>query len=344
LFSWSGPHTRNTTATGIRYFAIDSGITNVVGFNQESGGDYGDWESPSCPQPHARVQNAFGCLGSAPSVELSSAEGVNLDVIGYDLVPAAPGLPDLANISTRAKVETGDSVLIGGFIISGSSAKPVLLRALGPSLPLAGTLANPSLQLYSGNVLVSSNDNWRGTQEAEIIATGIPPTKDLESAIVATLDPGAYTVIVKGAGAAGGSGIAVVEVYDLDQTTDSTLANISTRGVVGTGQNVLIGGFIIQNGISATVVVRALGPSLPISGALADPTLELHDGNGSLLASNDNWKEEQEIGLMNTGLAPTNDSESAIVSTLPPGPYTAIVQGKNGPAGVGLVEVYELAD
>ena len=340
LFSWSGPHTRNTTAIGIRYFALDLGITKIVGFNQQSDGDFGDWDSPPCPQPHPRVQNAFGCRGAAPNISVSSPEGVNLDVIGYDLVPATAGPPHLANISTRAEVETGDSVLIGGFIISGSSPKQVLLRALGPSLSLAGTLADPSLQLYSGNTLMASNNNWRTTQEAEIIATGIPPTKDFESAIVATLDPGAYTTIVKGAG--GGSGIAVVEAYDLDQTADSTLANISTRGVVATGLNVLIGGFIIQDGISGRVVVRALGPSLPISNAVADPTLELHDANGILLASNDNWKDEQEAGLVATGLEPTNDNEAAIVSTLPPGPYTAIVQGKNGVGGVGLVEVYEL--
>ncbi len=286
------------------------------------------------------MQNAFGCRGSAPSVSVASPEGVNLDVIGYDLVPATADPPRLANISTRAEVETGDSVLIGGFIISGSSPKQVLLRALGPSLSLAGTLGNPSLQLYSGNTLIASNDNWRTTQEAEIIATGIAPTKDFESAIVATLNPGAYTAIVKGA--AGGSGIALVEVYDLDETADSTLANISTRGVVGIGLNVLIGGFIIQDGISARVVVRALGPSLPLSGALADPTLELHDASGALVVSNDNWKDEQEPDLVATGLEPTNDSEAAIVSTLPPGPYTAIVQGKNGVGGVGLVEVYEL--
>ena len=144
-----------------------------------------------------------------------------------------------------------------------------------------------------------------------------------------------YTTIVKGAG--GGSGIAVVEVYDLDQTADSTLANISTRGAVGIGLNVLIGGFIIQDGISGRVVVRALGPSLPITGALADPTLELHDTNGTLLVSNDNWRDEQEPGLVATGLAPTNDSEAAIVSTLPPGPYTAIVQAKkwSGRSGTG---------
>ncbi len=340
LFSWSGPHTRNTTATGPRYLAIDPGITKVVGFNLQSDGDSGDWESPSCPQPNPRVQNAFGCRGSAPSVSVASPEGVNLDVIGYDLVPATADPPRLANISTRAEVETGDSVLIGGFIISGSSPKQVLLRALGPSLSLAGTLGNPSLQLYSGNTLIASNDNWRTTQEAEIIATGIAPTKDFESAIVATLNPGAYTAIVKGA--AGGSGIALVEVYDLDETADSTLANISTRGVVGIGLNVLIGGFIIQDGISARVVVRALGPSLPLSGALADPALELHDASGALVVSNDNWKDEQEPDLIATGLEPTNDSEAAIVSTLPPGPYTAIVQGKNGVSGVGLVEVYEL--
>ena len=174
----------------------------------------------------------------------------------------------------------------------------------------------------------------------QIIATGVAPTDDAESAIVMTLDPGTYTAIVRGAH--GGTGIGLVEAYDLDQSVDSKLANISTRGLVQTGDNVLIGGFIVLGQSPANTILRALGPSLSISGALADPTLELHDGNGTLLMSNDDWKTDQESEIIATGIAPTKAVESAIVATLAPGNYTAIVRGKNNTTGIGLVEVYQL--
>lgn len=255
-------------------------------------------------------------------------------------------VPTLANISTRLRVETGDNALIGGFIITGTQPKRIIVRALGPSLPLAGALANPVLELRDGSgVLIRSNDDWRiGGQEAEIIATTIPPGNDLESAIVATLpaNNSPYTAIMRGEN--DGTGIGVVEAYDLDQTVDSKLANISTRGLVQTGDNVLIGGFIVLGQNPLRVIVRAIGPSLPVPGALADPTLELRDGNGALVAANDDWRdnpiEESEINA--TGIPPSNDLESAIVRNLTPGPFTAIVRGANNMTGVAVVEAYGL--
>ncbi|MGH8094066.1 MAG: SGNH/GDSL hydrolase family protein [Chthoniobacterales bacterium] len=252
------------------------------------------------------------------------------------------------NLSARLAVGTGDNVLIGGLIITGSEPKPVLVRGLGPSLAVNGTslsntLADPTLELYQGGTLIMSNDNWKDSQESAIEATGIPPTNDLESAIVATLAPGTYTVVVSGKN--DGTGIGLVEAYDLDPAARSTLANTSTRGLVQTGDNVLIGGFIVGNGGSDTVVVRAIGPSLAAAGVtnpLADPTLDLYDGNGVLILSDDNWRDSQEALIQSTGLAPTNAAESAIIRSLTPGNYTAVVRGKDGATGVALVEVYNL--
>ena len=193
--------------------------------------------------------------------------------------------------------------------------------------------------------MISSNDNWRiGGQEAEIIATGIPPTDDLESAIVANLSANgsAYTAIVRGLD--NGTGIGVVEVYDLDQTVDSKLANISTRGFVQTGDDVLIGGLIVLGQNPLRVIVRAIGPSLPFSGALADPTLDLHDSNGALIASCNDWRDEpaQESEIIATGIPPSDDLESAIVRTITPGSYTAIVRGVNNTTGIAVFEAYDL--
>ena len=255
------------------------------------------------------------------------------------------GPSTLGNISTRLRVETGDNVLIGGFIITGTQSKRIIVRAIGPSLPLAGALADPILELRnSDGGLIMSNDNWRtGGQEAEISATGIPPSNELESAIVASLaaNSSAYTAIVRGV--SNGTGIGVVEAYDLDQTVDSKLANISTRGFVQTGDNVLIGGLIVLGQSPLRVIVRAIGPSLPLSGALGDPTLDLYDGNGTLIASNDNWRVGgQEAEIIATGIPPSNDLESAIVRNLAPGPYTAIVRGLNNTTGIAVVEAYGL--
>jgi hypothetical protein len=343
LFSWSAPGTRNITSTGSRYFSIDSGNTDIVGFNQSSNGDSGDWLSASCPQADPYVQNAFSCAGQSSDVTVSSPEGINLDVIGYNLTGGGSTPSILANISTRLRVETGENVLIGGFIITGTQPKKVIVRAIGPSLPLSGVLADPVLELRdSGGALIASNDNWRSTQQAEIIATTIPPTNDLESAIVATLpaNNSRYTAIVRGVNDV--TGIGVVEAYDLDRAVDSKLGNISTRGLVQTDNNVMIGGLIVLGQNPLRVIVRAIGPSLPVAGALGDPTLELRDGNGGLLAANDNWRSDQEAEINATGIPPSNDLESAIVRDLTPGNYTAIVRGVGNTTGVALVEAYGL--
>jgi hypothetical protein len=252
----------------------------------------------------------------------------------------------LLNISTRLRVQTGDNVLIGGFIVTGAGPKRVILRGIGPSLSgqgLTGVLPDPTLELH-GAVSIN-NDNWRDTQEAEIQATGIPPSNDLESAIVASLEPGAYTAIL--AGKENTTGIGLVEVYDLDQPAGSKLSNISTRGFVETGDNVMIGGFITgpANTGATTVLIRAIGPSLGSSGiqdSLQDPTLELHDGSGALIAMNDNWRDTQEAEIIATEIPPTDDRESAILQTLAPGNYTAIVRGNANTTGVALVEVYNI--
>jgi PKD repeat protein len=253
----------------------------------------------------------------------------------------------LLNISTRTGVQTGDSVLIGGIIITGTEPKKVLIRGIGPSLSsfFSSALADPTLELYQGSTLLVMNDNWKTDQQAAIEATGIPPSNDLESAIVRTLTPGGYTAILRGKGDT--TGIGAVEAYDLDQSVNSRLTNISTRGFVETGDNVMIGGLIIgpSDGGSATVVARALGPSLSnvgISGALQDPTLDLVNSDGVVIRSNNNWRESQQAQIIATGLQPSDDSESALVETLLPGSYTAIVRGVGSTTGVGLVEVYHL--
>lgn len=253
-------------------------------------------------------------------------------------------MPGLLNISTRMQVLAGDQVLIGGFIITGTDPKMVILRAIGPSLTdfgVDGALADPVLELRAldGSV-IATNDNWT-TDRAAIEATGLQPSKDLESAIVATLDPGAYTAIVSGVN--GTTGVGLVESYDLDAAAASDLANISTRGFVATESNVMIGGFIL--GSDTNVLIRAIGPSLTdfgVAGALADPTLELRDVQGTLISSNDNWKEPNETEIAATGLQPGMEEESAILETLPAGAYTAIVAGAGATTGVGLVEVYRL--
>jgi hypothetical protein len=255
----------------------------------------------------------------------------------------------LLNISTRALVQTADQVLIGGFIISGTDAKEVIIRALGPSLTdlgVPGALADPVLELFDASgTTIARNDNWKDTQQSDIESTGLPPTNDLESAIVMTLIPSRYTAVM--VGKSGGLGIGLIEVYDLAPAATSQLANISTRGFVDIGDNVMIGGLIVggSGATSATVVLRAIGPSLSnsgISGALQDPTLELHDGNGALLAANDNWQDTQPTEIQSTGLAPTDVRESAILISLTPGNYTAIVRGKNETIGVALVEAYNV--
>ena len=255
-------------------------------------------------------------------------------------------LTQLLNISTRMEVLSGNSVLIGGFIIGGDTSKQVLLRALGPTLTqfgINGVLGDPTMELHDGSgALLASDDNWKDTQQAAINATGKAPPNDLESAILRTLEPGNYTAIVRGKNNT--TGVALVDAYDLGEATDSTLTNISTRGFVDTGNNVMIGGFISGNGM-VKVIVRALGPTLSgfgVPNVLADPTLELRDGQGTLLAANDNWADTQQAEIQASGFAPPNMLESAIVAVRPPGNSTAIVRGKNNTTGNALVEVYQI--
>lgn len=255
----------------------------------------------------------------------------------------------VANISTRVRVSSDENVGIGGFIITGNAPKKIIVRAVGPSLEASGvpsseTLGDPRLELHnSTGALIAQNNNWRDTQQSQIASSGLPLANDLEAAIVATLEPGQYTAVVESAD--GGAGVALAEVYDLDPAADSTLANISTRGLVHIGDNVMIGGFILRGSQPAKIVVRALGPSLTghaMNGVLSDPSLELRDQSGALLASNNDWKETQRAELEELGLAPTDDRESALVATLPSGPYTALVRGNRELTGVGLVEVYKI--
>src|SRR5437764_7463193 len=265
LFSWSSPGHRSLSSSGTRYFSINGGVMNIVNFNQDSHGDFGDWLSGGCPQTHPYVQNAFGCAGQDSDISATSPEGINLDVIGYDLTQAT----NLSNISTRSFVQTGEHVMIGGFIVQGSGPKRVIIRAIGPELTQFGipdALANPTLELHNGSgALIGSNDNWQTTilggiitsnQVSDIQNSGHAPTAASESAIIANLQPGNYTAIVRGVSNANGVGL--VEVYDLSPVASSNLSNISTRSFVQTGEHVMIGGFIVQGSGAKRVIIRAI--------------------------------------------------------------------------------------
>jgi len=363
LFSWSSAGHRNITSSGTRYFSINSGMTNIVGFNQDPNGDFGDWLSEACPQAHPYPQNAFSCVGQSSDIAATSPEGINLDVIGYDLTQ--PSQASLSNISTRSFVQTGEHVMIGGFIVQGSGPKRVIIRAIGPELTQFGipdALANPRLELHNGSgTLIGTNDDWQTTiiggiitsnQVSDIQNSGHAPSAATESAIIADLQPGNYTAVVRGVNNT--VGVALVEVYDLSSGESSSLGNISTRSFVQTGEHVMIGGFIIQGSGPKRVIIRAIGPELTqygIPDALANPRLELHDGSGALLATNDDWQTtiiggiitgNQVSDIQNSGHAPIAATESAIIADLPPGNYTAIQSGVNNTAGVGLVELYDL--
>ncbi|MEY2512083.1 MAG: hypothetical protein QOE26_2846 [Verrucomicrobiota bacterium] len=259
--------------------------------------------------------------------------------------------PTLAQISTRMAVQTGENVLFGGFIVTGTQPKKVAIRAIGPSLTnfgVQGALADPTLQLFNGSQqLLDSNDNWVDSPNKQtLLDTGLAPSNTLESAIVATLPANSsnYTAVLRGAGS--GTGIGVVEVYDLDYAANARLANISARGFVQTGDNVMFGGFIVVGSGPQKVIVRAIGPSLTnfgVQGALSDPNLELHDGNGALLETNDNWTDSpNKQAIIDSGIPPSDPRESAIVRILDPAPFTAIVRGSGGATGVAVVEVYSL--
>jgi hypothetical protein len=253
----------------------------------------------------------------------------------------------LSNLSTRMQVLTGNDVMIGGFVIGGSTAKTVVVRARGPSLAafgIANALANPALQLVrsSDQATLATNDDWGSASNAGAIGgSGFAPSNAKESAILITLAPGAYTAIVSGVG---GTGVGIVEVFEVDHP-EAPLANLSTRGQVLTGNDVMIGGFVIQGTGPQTVVVRARGPSLVpfgIANALQNPSLQLvRSSDQALMAANDNWGSDVNAGaIAASGFAPSNSLESAILITLDPGAYTAIVTGAGGTTGVGIVEVF----
>ena len=245
---------------------------------------------------------------------------------------------------------TGDNVLIGGFIINGNVNKRVILLAKGPSITsggnaVPGRMANPTLALHNGDgVLITSNDDWKDSPErAQIETSGFAPSDDNESAILRSLPPGVYTGVLTGKDNT--TGIALIEAYDLDANVDSLLANISSRGLVDTGDNVMIGGFIAGNQSGNTrVLLRGIGPSLQgqVRGPLADPILELHDSNGTTLETNDNWKDSpNRAEIEATGIPPSNDLESAIIRPVAPDGYTAVLRGKTG-SGIAVVEIYNI--
>jgi len=291
------------------------------------------------------VRHTASASYGAPVTTTLSVGGVTANFVST--TAAATTIPRLANISTRMQVLTGNDVLIGGFIIGGSQPKTVVVRARGPSLipfGITNALANPMMQLFSGQTVLATSDDWGTAANAAALTTsGFAPSSPLESAILTTLGPGAYTAVVSGVG--GLTGVGIIEVFEVDKP-EIPLLNISTRGQVLTGNDVMIGGFIIQGDSPQTVTVRARGPSLVpfgITNALMDPVLELFNGP-TPVASNDDWQAQTIPGdvaaIQASGFAPADTREAVIRITLPPGAYTAIVRGKNGGTGVGIIEAF----
>jgi hypothetical protein len=288
--------------------------------------------------PDTRVVCATAVASNFDTSEFSKARSIS----------GAP--PHLLNISSRLRVLTGDNALFAGFIVTGTEDKRVIVRGLGPSLSALGItnpLQDPVLEIYNqAGSLLMTNDDWTANQ-AEIEATGLPPANNAESAIVGSVPPGGYTAVLRGKNQT--TGIGVLEVYDLEQTALSQLANVSTRGFVDTGDNVLIGGFIVgrlgDDLADGYILIRAIGPSLAAFGVanpLQDPTLAVFNANGTQINSNDDWKDTNQADLEATGLPPTQDKEAAVVQLTVSGNYTAIVRGKNNTTGIAVVEVYNL--
>ena len=310
--------------------------------------------APAVRDKNSRLASALA-RQSDGSFLLSGPYHFPNETLSSSLIRLIGPSPMAVNISTRLEVGTGDNVLIEGFIVQGppGSSKKIIVRAIGPSLSQAGVndaLANPTLEIHDGSgATVATNNDWKttqigglitGDQVAEINASQVAPTNDLESAIIADLVPGNYTAVVRGAGNTVGTG--VVDAYDLSAASPARLANIATRGLVQPGDQLMIAGFIVQNGL-VKAVVRAIGPSLTsagISNALPDTTLQLRDQQGNIVLENDDWKTGQPQELQNLGLQPTNDLEAALIATIPPGNYTAQVRSKGNATGIGVVEVY----
>jgi hypothetical protein len=352
-FSLYGPN--DTSCGGTPVF---SSTVPVTGAGSYSSGSF----TVTTPGTYRWITSYSGDVNNNAVTTACDDAGETVVVNPAPTPTPAPGL--VGNVSTRLPVGTDDNVLIEGFIVQGpaGSAKKIIVRAIGPSLVPFGitdALANPTLEIHdadNGNAIVATNDDWGVTQvgglitadqSAEIAASGLAPSNDLESAIIADLAPGSYTAVVRGLGNTVGTG--VVDAFDLSASSPAKLANIATRGLIQPGDKLMIAGFIIQNG-PVRAVLRAIGPSLSafgITNALADTTLQLRDGNGALVVENDDWKarsdgSSQEAELEATGLQPTNDLEAAFVTTLQPGQYTAQVRGKPETTGIGVVQVYFL--
>jgi hypothetical protein len=340
LFHYTGAGTRGLNNGPGRFFSFNNGTSLLIAFNNgaANGGDLQDWAGPA-----ADPFNAFGPPGEQD--DLTPVDLQTMDVIGYDRGTAATVL---ANISTRLPVGADPNALFAGFIVTGNVNKKVIIRAIGPSLtnngaPLAGRLADPILELHDASTNLETNDNWQDSPNKQaIIDSTVAPTNSLESAIIRSVAPGTYTAIERGVN--NGTGIGVVEVYDLDTAADARLVNISTRGFVQTGNDVLFAGMAVTGPGSQKVIVRALGPSLNnVPGKMSDPIMELHNASGTTLETNDNWMDSpNKQAIIDSTVAPTNNLESAIVRTLTAGSYTAIVRGVNNGTGIAVVEVYAL--
>jgi plastocyanin len=354
LWTWSSSgHSTTSGSPGMPSGLWDSGVLNQGASFMHTFNAAGSF-SYFCT-PHGACCNMVGTITVANETPTPTPSPTSTPAV----------LSYLGNISTRGFVQTDNNVMIGGFIVQGTQPKSVIVRAIGPELTPFGVpdvLADPTLALHNGaGTLIASNNNWQTTiiggiitadQVSAIQNSGHAPTQPSESAIIATLPPANYTAIVRGVN--NSTGNALVEVYDLSPANNSILGNISTREFVQTDDNVMIGGFIVQGTQPKSVIVRAIGPELTPFGVpdvLADPTLALHNGAGTLIASNNNWQTtiiggiitaDQVSAIQNSGHAPTQPSESAIIATLPPGNYTAIVRGVNNSTGNALVEVYDL--
>jgi plastocyanin/uncharacterized protein YggT (Ycf19 family) len=353
----SSGHSTTSGSPGLPNGIWDSGIRNQGATFTRTFNSTGTF--PYYCTPHG------GCCNMVGTVTVVNASPTPSPTPMPTATPSATPTSMLGNISTRSFVQTDDNVMIGGFIVQGTQPKMVIIRAIGPELTQFGVpnvLANPTLELHDGaGAVIASNDNWQTTilggiithdQVQEILNTGLAPADTRESAIIANLPAGNYTAIVRGVSST--TGVALVEVYDLSPDADSILGNISTRSFVQTDDNVMIGGFIVQGTRPKMVIIRAIGPELTqfgVPNVLANPTLELHNGAGAMIASNDNWQttiiggiitHDQVQEILNSGLAPTDPRESAIIANLPAGNYTAIVRGVSNTIGVALVEVYDL--
>jgi hypothetical protein len=349
---------------GLVYWSVSWGGASYTGLNtgtldNDADGNFAPPFSGALPSASTSALlfgGAFGDLSTNNAADYSVTSGAATftNNAGASTVLSAPTPPasTLSNISTRLRVLAGDNALIGGMIATGTAPKRVIIRAIGPSLTgfgVPGALANPTLDLFQGSTPLMSNDDWQNsTQQAEIAASGLAPSNSAEAAIIWTLTPGQnYTAVVRGLNNT--TGIGLVEVYDLDQAAASKLGNISTRGFVDVEDNVMIAGLIAgpNNGGTLKILVRALGPTLGdfgVPGALANPTVDLVNSSGTVIRANDNWQNDaqQSAQIQAAGLAPSHSQEAALVETVPPGQYTAIVRGSSGTTGVGLVEAYNI--